>query len=158
MSGECRVRLDNELLSGPVECVKNDGHDGDHFAPMGGVRWAPQSAAEPLSDANPQPRTHDGGPPATEALSGPHGVVQAILAVTPLDEDGEAVVGYGRQFEVQFPQWADPRPIAAKQATAVLRWLQNQAAEGLALWHWLAALADEVEAAGTDNTTRRDAP
>ena len=117
---------------------------------------AAESVQEPLASTTANPdRTA-----ATVAHSGlqPHPVVTAILAVTPLDEDGEAVVGYGRQFEVQFPQWADPRPIAAKQAAAVLRWLAADIRWSLGhylTWHALAALADEVEAAGTDNTTRR---
>jgi len=115
-----------------------------------------ESHGKPLSDVDPGTVTDSGRTARTDAYSGPHGVVQAILDVTPTSELGHVITSF-QNNRWNTRRWGDPAPIAAKQAAAVLRWLAADVAVlGYLPHNALVALADEVEAAGTDNTTRQD--
>ena len=113
---------------------------------------AAERVREPLASTTANPdRTA-----ATVAHSGlaAHPVVAAILAVTPTVDPV-----YGKTVTDFDGNLYDAEPIAAKQAAAVLRWL---AAERFDCADYtdtntaeiLRALADEVEAAGTERTER----
>jgi len=95
---------------------------------------------------------------ATVAHSGlaAHPVVAAILAVTPVATHEESTGHPDPAFAVRVHSEPPNVDLAAKQAAAVLRWLAAippTVWQGLNQHDW-AVLADEVEAAGTDNTTR----
>jgi len=85
----------------------------------------------------------------------PHPVIAAILAFTPTDSRGLVVYEFDEDDHAYFR--GEAAWLAAGQAAAVLRWLADTSGwttGHLSVPHALAALADEVEAAGTDNTTR----
>jgi len=113
-----------------------------------------ESLSTPPSDADPQSGTANVGTPVTVDYSGlaAHPVVAAILAVTPTRFDGVCALDDCALASSD----ANAHEIAAKQAAAVLRWLARDfdicltAADA----NKVDALADEVEAAGTDTTTR----
>ena len=92
-----------------------------------------ESLSTPLSDADPQPGTANVGTPATVDYSG--------LAAHPVI----AAMGDADTDEAK--------------AAAVLRWLAaDWDGDGCKCWRCIVDLADEVEAAGTDNTTRSATP
>jgi len=133
---------------------------------------APESVQEPLASTTANPDRSA----ATVDYSGlaAHPVVAAILAVTPVNPGGTGVItGYERVDEPGSgmtppyswcdPIWGAPEPIAAKQAAVALAYVHDYLASrdtgtcgcGCNCARLVDALADEVEAAGTDNTTRR---
>lgn len=74
-------------------------------------------------------------------------VVDAILAATPTDRDGDVIEGFDDDpdsgYEVRF---GDPRPVAVRQAAAVLRWLDINADTWVYDPGSLRELADQIEA------------
>ena len=74
-------------------------------------------------------------------------LIAAVLAVTPVNRYGQALT---RSYELTDPEeWGDPKPIAARQAVAVLRWLANSDYDQ-STWTfegWVEHLADAIEAA-----------
>jgi len=116
------------------------------------------SAAESVQGPLASTTANPGRTAATVAHSGlaTHPVVAAILAVTPTIDPV-----YGKTVTDFDGNLYDAEPIAAKQAAAVLRYQADQPTPNSAgTWYpgdiWI--LADEVEAAGTDNTTRSTTP